>query len=568
MMPNVVRGDRMAGLMTYLVGDGKRNEHTEPHVVAGDAAIMAWYGDTELSRDSGLQIARHLDLPQRTFDADVPGGHVWHCSLSLRAEEGMLTDEKWGEIARDFMVLMDFDDPASPKEPTRWAAVRHGVSQNGNDHIHLVVNLVREDGTKANIHNDFHRAQQAARALEVKYGLETLESVNAERSTRGYDPAEMEAQSRARAQRRHELAHQADPANVPAWTQLPALERQQKIRAEVRTDQPRYELARTVRACAAASQDEAEFVRRARRSGLLLRPRFAEGTQDVVVGYSVARRPEVGERPIWYGGGHLGRDLTLPRLRAEWPDTPTGATEAAAEWNAAYRGRRVVSVGRENDEHDPEMLGALSEQLRDVRQQLGSVPLDDRETWARVARHTAGALAAWSKATEDQPGDLAHASDVLARSAQTWHAPIKPKPTGMLSSFTGTAMLLAASAQGGRGVAAQMAVARQLGNLVRTIFDAAQAAGDLRQATAIRDAHSTNLHQVHERLAAFEKAQAHVHVPAAPAPVLDPEVQATLDRLNATRGARPGTNSPLPTQLPERATARPLSPKHDRGIER
>lgn len=26
----------------------------------------------------------------------------------------------------------------------------------------------------------------------------------------------------------------------------------------------------------------------------------------------------------WYGGGHLARDLTLPRLRREWPDSPQG----------------------------------------------------------------------------------------------------------------------------------------------------------------------------------------------------------------------------------------------------
>lgn len=34
MMPNVVRGDRMGGLMVYLAGPGRSNEHTEPHMVA------------------------------------------------------------------------------------------------------------------------------------------------------------------------------------------------------------------------------------------------------------------------------------------------------------------------------------------------------------------------------------------------------------------------------------------------------------------------------------------------------------------------------------------------------
>lgn len=177
MMPNIVRGDRMAGLVTYLVSEGRHNEHEEPHLVAGDDALLSWHGEAELSRESGMEIARHLDRPHKAFDTEISGGYVWHCSLSLRAEEGKLTDAKWGEISRDFMKLMDLDDHEGTKAPTRWAAFRHGVSQNGNDHIHIAVNLVREDGTKANVHNDFHRAQKAARALESKYGLEELESV-------------------------------------------------------------------------------------------------------------------------------------------------------------------------------------------------------------------------------------------------------------------------------------------------------------------------------------------------------------------------------------------------------
>ena len=50
MMPNIVRGDRASGLMTYLVGSGRANEHIEPHLVAGDDALMVWYDDTELNQ--------------------------------------------------------------------------------------------------------------------------------------------------------------------------------------------------------------------------------------------------------------------------------------------------------------------------------------------------------------------------------------------------------------------------------------------------------------------------------------------------------------------------------------
>ena len=38
MMPNVVRGDRMAGLLTYLTGPGRANEHTELAIEGFDPA--------------------------------------------------------------------------------------------------------------------------------------------------------------------------------------------------------------------------------------------------------------------------------------------------------------------------------------------------------------------------------------------------------------------------------------------------------------------------------------------------------------------------------------------------
>jgi hypothetical protein len=335
MMPNVVRGDRMAGLMVYLAGPGRHNEHDEPHLLAGDDALMTWYRDVELDRGAALAIARHLDRPRKVFGTEVTTGvyerkqtgrdaqgqpaygsvrtgskpaHVWHCSLSLRADEGQLDDEKWGQIADDFVKAMGFDDHDATKAACRWAAVRHGTSSEGNDHIHLAVSLVREDGTKATTHKDFYRAQQAARALEIVHGLERLESSVAGEpgATRGFTPA--------------------GPADARPATG--------RGRPPVAAQPPPRGPGPQVRGCATASADEAEFVRRLRRTGLLVRPRFAEGTHDVITGFSVAERPTVrGERPVWYGGGRLARDLGLTRLRehAGWPDDPVTASAAAAE---------------------------------------------------------------------------------------------------------------------------------------------------------------------------------------------------------------------------------------------
>jgi hypothetical protein len=78
--------------------------------VAGDHALMAWYDDAELSGDNAKAIARHLDRPRTAMGVDVKGGHVWHASLSLRAEEGIRTDQEWAAIAQDFVSAMGFDD--------------------------------------------------------------------------------------------------------------------------------------------------------------------------------------------------------------------------------------------------------------------------------------------------------------------------------------------------------------------------------------------------------------------------------------------------------------------------
>ncbi|WP_146083476.1 hypothetical protein [Rathayibacter sp. AY1H2] len=69
----------------------------------------------------------------------------------------------------------------------------------------------------------------------------------------------------------------------------PAARESAQRRGAVEVDAHRLE--RAVRSSASASADEAEFVRRMRQAGVLIRPRYAAGRDDVVAGYSVALRP-------------------------------------------------------------------------------------------------------------------------------------------------------------------------------------------------------------------------------------------------------------------------------------
>ena len=503
MMPNITRGGRMDRLMSYLVDvrpEKTKNVHADPHLVAGDAAIMAWHDDAQLNRPAALEIARQLDLPRVAFGTRVTvpvkdkegqrmrgadgrallaDAHVWHCSLSLRPDETALSDEQWAHIAEDFVAGMGFADAGSETPPCRWVAVRHGPSKGGNDHVHVVVGLVREDGTAASVWQDKPNAQRVAGELERKYGLQVLESREVGHAGRGQARAERETAQRRGA---------AETAG--------------------------QQLARTVRACAAAAGSEAEFVRRVRAEGVLIRPRYAAGTDSVVTGYSVALRPARGAvgdgqrpAPVWYGGGRLARDLTLPRLRAGWPDTPQDADAAAAEWRAAKRNQRPVAAGPEAAVPDEAMWARYTQQVEGLRERLASVPLDDRELWAHVARDTAGAFAAWSLRTEAVPGPLAQTADILARSAQLRAFQVRPR-RAELPSVSGAALLLASVGHGGKGTVAQAVLLRQLAKTVLALRDAHVAAGDAARAAEITRAVHVQLASVSGGLPALSPEQA------------------------------------------------------------
>jgi hypothetical protein len=530
MMPNITRGDRMGSLMGYLVGAGRSNEHTEPHLVAGDPAIMAWYGDQILSREDALKIAEDLDEPRRAFGTSVTvpdkvaGGrkdaHVWHCSLAIHADDGQLTEGQWADIATAFAERMGWTEE-SGRTPARWVAVHHGVSKKGNDHIHFAVSLVREDGTKVDVHNDFRRAQEFAGEMEEKYGLTAPAARAAGMGSRGEKPAE-----RATAERRGDV------------------------------EVARVRLARGVRAAAAASADEGEFVRRVRRSGLLIRPRFASGRNDVVEGYSVALRPPDGYPVVWYGGGKLDRDLTIKRLRADWPDTPETAQVAVDEWQAAYRGNRPAAPGRETAEPDPDLWKTYSDDVARLREQLRSVPVSDRATWAHVARETAGAFAAWSERVESTPGPLAAAAAELAKSAQLRAHEVKPKATSMPSA-RGAALLLASVALRGQGTIAQAIMLRQLMNTTKAIYDGMVARNDSRRAEDLARVVREQLKTVESRLPAV--------------PSVSVEERAAVEAARFGRGGFGPTNttgSPVPTKLSTTRPTLPATPAPGRDIER
>ncbi|MDO4039322.1 relaxase/mobilization nuclease domain-containing protein [Clavibacter michiganensis] len=543
-MPHIERGSRMGGLMSYLQGEGRANEHADPHLVAGSAPIMAMYGYDVLDRVAALAIARDLDEPKNAFGTEITradksvdpetgetltrrvDADVWHASLSIAAREGELSDEKWAEIATQFVERMGFAGDELGKADCRWVAVRHGLSKNGNDHVHIAVSLVREDGTKASTHMDFPRAQTICRDLEREHGLEQLHDTERSVAQRGERPGERESAAK---------------------------------RGASEVDAKRLE--RTIRAAAGASQDEAEFVRRMRRDGVLIRPRFDAGRDDVVAGYSVALRPEKGQQVVWHGGGRLARDLTLPELRKGWPDHPERATEAAAEWRATAKNPwqyKPVSPGREESEMRPEFFKMYADDMVRLHEYIAKLDPNDHASWAHVARDTSAAYAAWSRRLETTPGPLADASRTLARSAQLRASESTPRPVQM-PSMTNTTALILAQARKGKNAAAEALLLRQLSQASLSIVKAADASRDARLAQQTVTMMKTQLTQVRDSYT----AQIHANDVAA----LSPEERAVKQR--ASYGS--AKDSPVPTKLTPAAkptvdvptTRTPATPKRD-----
>ncbi|MDN6428730.1 MAG: relaxase/mobilization nuclease domain-containing protein [Propionibacterium sp.] len=391
MRPNVVHGNDMRGLVRYLVGPGRANEHTNPHVVGGDDYLMAMFGGQELSLADAGEIASWLEAPRKamgvqwresTYTKDEETGrrvkagyeprNVMHFSLSLPPSEDGVSEEKWGSIAHDFMVGMGMVSE-DPQESVQWVAIDHGVNKGGSHHIHIAATRTRLNGKGVFFprasRGDFGLSQKVCAELEETHDLQRTYNQEASQVRRGYSRAELE---------------QAKRLGTPETV--------------------RDVLEGKVRACASAAHSEGEWVRSLRAQGVVVKPYFASGSVDVVRGYKVALNPKETEgRWQFMSGTHLARDLSLPKLRAAWGEPSLdSAQDASDEWQAAMRGQKIAH---------PERAGAGDVDVAAHMKVLGkrgdlswvdSLDVDaPTPQWSRLAHETAGAWAAWAEIDPD-----------------------------------------------------------------------------------------------------------------------------------------------------------------------
>jgi hypothetical protein len=171
--------------------------------------------------------------------------------------------------------------PRGDLDAVRWIAIRHA-----DNHVHLVATLARQDGRPAKAWNDYRRVQTACRNLEAHFGLKPTGPA----TVRYPRPAEIH---KANLQHRHEI--------------------------------PRDQLRHQVRTAAAAATSVGEFATRLQTASLLVRLRTIGTNPDHATGYAVAlpdHQTAAGDT-VWYSGGQLAIDLTLPKLRNLWSAQPT-----------------------------------------------------------------------------------------------------------------------------------------------------------------------------------------------------------------------------------------------------
>ena len=321
----------------------------------------------------------------------------------------------------------------------RWVAVRHG-----DDHIHIVAMLARQDGRRWRLDFEKLRVREACLAAEKRYGLE---------STAPGDRTAARRPSRAETE---------------------------KAARRGLDEPPRVTLRRQVTTAAAGARGDQEFFARLEAAGVLVRKRFSARNPGQVTGYAVALPGDTGKDggPVWFGGGKLAADLSWPKLRCRWtgPGTAPGDPFTAAERNAMW-------------DHAARSASQAAAQIRAL---AGTDPAAAADAaWAASDTLHAAAAALGSRI-------LRQAADAYDRAARAPYARI-PAPTPAGNSLRRAARLIAAFAYLTKDPSlAPIVLLTRLASLAEAVAGlrqaqqrAAQAAGALRAAERLHAAADT-----------------------------------------------------------------------------
>jgi hypothetical protein len=333
-----IPGRQVGGLIRYLYGPGKdqvNNPHENPRVVGGwaptetlEPPVRVAAGGAEV-RDF-RPLVNALEAPVLALHA-APDQPVYHVPIRMHAEDRNLSDQEWGRIAQGAVDKLGMGGPGG----CRWVAIRHG-----NEHVHLVVTLGREDGRRQDMFRDRIKLREYCRATEDRLGLTPTGKAD---RTANPAPTKAEMQKAVRTAKASRADQRAVPATISA------------------------ELRRRVQAAAASSSSTEQFFDRLRAGGVEVGLRMSTKNEGQVTGYKVRLPGYHGKDDpgVWFSGGKLAPDLSLPKIEARW-STPAplrpavGPGQRAAALNGVTEVTRVALV----QIADPAMPRSAAELLR------------------------------------------------------------------------------------------------------------------------------------------------------------------------------------------------------------
>ncbi|ELU60774.1 hypothetical protein PCS70012_02343, partial [Streptococcus pneumoniae PCS70012] len=144
----ITRGSNPGNIGAYLHGPGHANEHFYERnggryaggvvvggnvFVTGDADEKAWVKEMRAAMRTRPEITKP----------------IWQASLRNTVEDRRLTDAEWAQAGQTFAESMGFAEHP-------WVMVRHA-----DDHVHVVVCRVSDEGTVWHGRNDRRAAQSA-----------------------------------------------------------------------------------------------------------------------------------------------------------------------------------------------------------------------------------------------------------------------------------------------------------------------------------------------------------------------------------------------------------------------
>lgn len=186
MIAKITRGSRPGDIAAYLHGPGTANEHQwrdrSGTVHSGGIVIASTIG-AEGQTDPARWVPEIRAAQQQRPEITKP---IWQVSLRNAPTDRIMSDAQWADAGQSFAEHMGFDDHP-------WVMVRHG-----EDHVHIVVSRINDEGAVWHARNDRRQAQSACTALERTYDLEAAPR---QRTQPRRHATQVHHQQRAKAQR-------------------------------------------------------------------------------------------------------------------------------------------------------------------------------------------------------------------------------------------------------------------------------------------------------------------------------------------------------------------------------